>query len=184
MPQVALPTPVPLYSPSFPAGHTESSQTTPEIQTPEGQAAPPDYQAPKSLPPLRLRIASINVDWPVVLSNSKHMPRFKGIGWLLGSAYPGNLGNLVLYGHLDGPYSTLSRLSELGAGDEFSVLTPEAELTYVVDKVYETTASDVGALAPTSNATATLVTCSGHWDSIRQDYTHRLIVTAVLKSMP
>lgn len=129
-------------------------------------------------------IASINVDWPVVLSNSKHMPRFKGIGWLLGSAYPGNPGNLVLYGHLDGPYSTLSRLSELSTGDEFSVLTAEAGLTYVVEKAYETTADDVGALAPTSNATATLITCSGNWDPIGQDYSHRLIVTAVLKSTP
>src|SRR5205814_543012 len=73
------------------------------------------------LPPERIRIPRIGVDWPVVLSDITHLPRFNGVGWLQGSAYPGTAGNLVLYGHLDGRYATFGRLHELRAGDEFSV---------------------------------------------------------------
>jgi len=133
------------------------------------------------LPPLRLTIASIDVDLPVVLSNSKHMPQFKGVGWLMGSSYPGNAGNLVLFGHLDGPYATFSRLRELAPGDEFSVTTESADLRYQVTRLFDTLRDDVAVLSPTSGATATLITCSGQWDPVLGDYSHRLIVVAVLE---
>src|SRR5690349_3032139 len=68
--------------------------------------------APAALPPVRVRIPRIGVDWPVVLSDNADMPRFKGVGWLFGSAYPGWAGNMVLFGHLDGPYATFGRLPE------------------------------------------------------------------------
>lgn len=132
------------------------------------------------LPPLRLKIAGIDVDLPVVLSNSKHMPKFKGIGWLMGSAYPGKAGNLVLFGHLDGPYATFSKLRQLAPGDEFTVTTESDSLNYKVTRLFDTPRDDVAVLAPTGDATATLITCSGQWDPVLSDYSHRLIVVAVL----
>lgn len=106
------------------------------------------------------------------------MPHFKGVGWLLGSAYPGQLGNLVLFGDLDGPYSTFGRLPELHPSDEFSVVTDDATHIYRVAESYQTTPDDVELLAPTNEATATLITCSGHWNPVTQDYSHRLIIKA------
>lgn len=130
------------------------------------------------LPPVRLYMPGISTDWPVVLSNGKQLPRFKGIGWLLGSAYPGAPGNMVLFGHFDGEYATLTRLKELKPGDIFSVFTNGGEYRYRVRSSFETTPDDVGVMAPTDSATATLVTCSGRWDHVESMYDHRLVVTA------
>jgi sortase A len=85
---------------------------------------------------------------------------------------------MVLLGHLDGPYSTFLRLHELKPGDEFTVITEEAQHQYRVRSVYETTPDDVAVLAPTDAATATLITCSGKWIPAQSTYDHRLIVTA------
>lgn len=130
------------------------------------------------LPVARIVIPKIAVDRPVVLSENDHLPRFPGVGWLMGSAFPGTPGNLVLFGHLGGPYGTFMRLHELRPGDEFSVFTDAAEYNYRVRASYETTPDDVAVLAPTHAATATLITCSGPWDPIAQTNEGRLIVTA------
>ncbi len=137
---------------------------------------PPSVPAP--LPPLRLQIPRIGLDWPVVLSDNAHLPRFQGVGWLLGSAFPGATGNLVLAGHLDGRYATFARLHELQPGDLFSVVTTAARTRYRVRSLRQTTADDVAVLAPTATATATLITCSGLWDTAQRMYAQRLIVTA------
>jgi sortase A len=132
------------------------------------------------LPPKRIKIPRIGVDWPVVLSDNEHLPRFKGVGWLLGSAFPGAPGNMVLFGHLDGPYATFGRLHELQPGDEFAVTTDEGEFVYRVRSSFQTTPDDVSVLAPTDTPTATLITCSGRWDPLARTYSHRLILTADL----
>jgi sortase A len=130
------------------------------------------------LPPVRIPIPRIGVNWPVVLSTNDHLPRFKGVGWFLGSAYPGAAGNIVLFGHLDGPYSTFARLRELRAGDEVRVFTETQTHHYRVRTAFETTVEDVSVLAPTTGATATFITCSGQWNSTLHAYDHRLIVLA------
>jgi sortase A len=130
------------------------------------------------LPPLRITIPRLNVNWPVVLSTNDHLPHFKAVGWFLGSAYPGAAGNIVLFGHLDGPYSTFARLHELRAGDEVRVITEGQTHRYGVRRAFETTADDVAVLAPTAGATATFITCSGRWNSALHAYDHRLIVLA------
>lgn len=106
------------------------------------------------------------------------MPRFKGVGWLIGSAYPGEAGTVVLFGHLDGSYSTFGRLRELRPGDQFSIFTETGQYRYVVRKNFETTPDDVSVLVPTDRPTATLITCSGRWDPIAQNYSRRLIIQA------
>jgi len=130
------------------------------------------------LPPLRIEIPDIDADWPVVLADNSHMPRFKGVGWLMGSAYPGEVGNIVLFGHLDGSYSTFGRLKELRRGDQFSIFTETSEYRYLVLESIETTPDDVTVLAPTDRPTATLITCSGRWDPIAQNYSRRFIIEA------
>lgn len=140
--------------------------------------ATPTPTAPPLLPPERIIIPRLEMDWPVVLSTVDHLPQFTGVGWLLGSAFPGAPGNMVLYGHLGGPNGTFMRLHELQPGDEFSVMSAGAEHRYRVRSSQETTPDDVGVLAPTSTATATLITCSGPWDPVAQTNVRRLIVTA------
>jgi sortase A len=140
-------------------------------------ALPTEPPAPSYLPPLRIVIPRLGVDWPVVLADNNHMPRFKGVGWLMGSGFPGTPGNLVLFGHLDGPYATLGRLHELVAGDEFAVRTESGTARYQVSESREVLPDAVEVLAPTTDATATLITCSGDWDTLDGMYNHRLVVT-------
>jgi LPXTG-site transpeptidase (sortase) family protein len=130
------------------------------------------------LPPIRIAIPAIGVDRPVVLSTNDNLPRFKGIGWFLGSAFPGRAGNLVLLGHLDGPYATFGRLRELAQGAIFSVFTEAGEYQYRVERGFDVAADDVAVLAPATDATATLITCSGVWNKATQEYSQRYVVVA------
>ena len=123
-------------------------------------------------------IPKIGIDWPVVLSDNEHLPEFRGVGWLMGSSFPGVPGNMVLFGHLGGAHGTFMRLNELQPGDEFSIFTEARELHYRVRSSHETTPDDVGVLAPTDYASATLITCSGPWDPVAQTNQRRLIVSA------
>jgi sortase A len=161
---------------------TQTGGTTPpqssSTDTSPVQNKPAASDPVEVLPPLHVTIPGISVDWPVVLADNDHMPRFKGVGWMLGTAYPGEQGNMVLFGHLDGAYSTFGRLKELKPGDTFTVTTDSGSFTYLVRTTFETTPDDVSVLAPTNNATATLITCSGHWDALAQNYSNRLIVKA------
>ncbi len=141
-------------------------------------SASPRVMTRAVLPPVRVVIPGIEVDWPVVLSTNEHLPRFKGVGWFFGSAFPGATGNMVLFGHLGGQHGTFMRLHELQPGDEFHVMTEDGAYRYRVRDHHETSPDDVSALAPTHTATATLITCSGPWDPITQTNERRLIVTA------
>ena len=58
---------------------------------------------------------------------------------------------------------------------------PEEVFAYFLtldENVPKTNPDDVGVLAPTDNASATLITCSGPWDPIAQTKQRRLIVSA------
>ena len=147
------------------------------VLSPQASVVPYD---PLVLPPVRLSIPGIGSDLPVVLSNGINLPRFKAVGWLIGSAYPGTPGNMVLFGHLDGQYATLSRLKELRPGVRVTVSTKYGEYRYWVRSSWETTPEDVGVMAPTESATLTLITCSGRWDNSAGMYDRRLIVVADL----
>ena len=171
----ATPQPAPATSAAEEQQPEAASAAGPEEQQPEAAPTPAPQTA---MPPLRVRIERIGADWPVVLSHNEHLPQFKGVGWLMGSAFPGRPGNIVLFGHLGGPYGTFMRLHELQAGDEFSIITEDGEHRYRVRESYETTPDDVSPLVPTDTATATLITCSGPWDAARQTNERRLIVTA------
>jgi LPXTG-site transpeptidase (sortase) family protein len=153
------------------------AQRTPPSRGGEAGALP-DVAQPQVMPPIRLVIGETGSDWPVVLSNGVQLPRFKAVGWLLGSAYPGSTGNMVLFGHVDGKYATLERLKELIPGDTFLVHTSDAQYVYRVLSIFETDPYDVGVMAPTGTATATLITCSGRWDAAEGMYDRRLVVTA------
>jgi sortase A len=136
------------------------------------------------LPPERLIIPLIGADWPVVLATVEHLPRFRGVGWLLGSAFPGARGNLILFGHLGGANGTFMRLPELRPGDTFRVTTMDASYSYRVRETFNTTPDNIEVLAPSAGATATLITCTGPWDVAAQSNTLRLIVVADLVDGP
>ena len=149
----------------------------PPSSPPSGLPVP---AAASLLPPEQISLASLGVSWPVVLGDNENMPQFKGVGWLLGSGFPGQPGNMVLFGHLGGPFATFDQLHLLTIGDEFSVGTAEGSYRYRIRERFETSPSDVAVLTASTSATATLITCSGPWDPIAQTNERRLIVIADL----
>lgn len=168
--------------------HITLEQPSPALPIPTTRVAagstPTALPEPLVLPPERLHIPKINLDWPVVLSDNDHLPQFQGVGWMLGSAFPGAPGNMVLFGHLGGPNGVFQRLHELAPGDEFAVGTQRGEQHYRVQSTHETTPDDVSVLLPGDQAIATLITCSGPWNAALQTNERRLIVTARLIQQP
>lgn len=187
-PPTTVPTSLPLphiaaTAAAAPPATAASLTTTPPSVAAAATITPPPARTAAALPylpPERISIPSISTDWPVVLSTIDHLPEFRGVGWLLGSAFPGHAGNMVLYGHLGGEHGTFMRLHKLQPGAEFSVATAEHVYFYRVRESFETTPDDVGVMAPTSGATATLITCSGPWIPALQTNERRLIVVADL----
>lgn len=170
---------IPLIQPSPTVAPTaEAAAGASDAQaTPEAPVAP----TPETilLPPERLIIPRISINWPVTLADIDHLPEFRGVGWVFGTAFPGAPGNMVLTGHAGGPYATFERLHELQRGDEILVQTESATHRYRVQTIYETSPDDVLVMAPSDRTIATLITCSGDWIPERQTNARRLIVVAV-----
>jgi len=153
------------------------------VAAPDPGNTPAPSATPEVLPPERLIIPRINVDWPITPADVDHLPKFRGVGWIFGSAFPGMPGNMVLTGHVGGPYATLTRLHQVQPGDDILVQTETATHRYRVQTIYETTPDDVLAMAPSDKTIATLITCSGDWIPERQTNERRLIVVAAYEGI-
>lgn len=162
---------------------TVGASPTPTVLIAPGAADSRRAEGPPrpALPPTRLRIPRIGVDAPIVLADNDDLPRFKGVGWYVGTGYPGFRGNLVLFGHLNGPYETFGRLHELRANDQVSIEAMDRTYQYRVVEKRVVPASAVEVLAPTADSRATLITCTGTFYPLTRDYSDRLIVTALLQ---
>ena len=157
------------------ASRPASRPADPAPPTPAAGRKPPQ---PAVYPPRRLVIPSIGVSSPVVLGDNDHLPKFRAIGWYMGSAYPATRGNMVLFGHLDGPNATLGRLSELRPGEGVYVATRKGAFSYTVKSRRVVDRFDTSVMAPTSDARLTLITCAGEWLRDEGTYADRLIVVA------
>lgn len=135
-------------------------------------------EAKVALPPLQLVIPAIGVDVPVVLADNQHLPRVRAVGWFFRSAFPATAANMVLLGHVNGPAETFARLDELHPGDSIRVVTATAVQVYAVETLTIVNDSAVEVLAPTTEPVATLITCTGDWNSTTRSYNRRLVVRA------
>ncbi|MCX7928207.1 MAG: sortase [Patescibacteria group bacterium] len=87
-------------------------------------------------------------------------------GWGVGSAYPGEIGNVVIFGHAKD--NLFGNLKYIKKGDSVFVLTNKTWFEYKVDDVLEVLPTDTKIIAPSSEEKKlTLYTCSGYKDSKR-----------------
>ncbi len=170
-PQVVVLPPVPTAR-----GADAASGSAPPSPAPVARSARP------ILPPTRLRIPRLGLDVPIVLADNDDLPRFKAVGWYVGSGYPGFRGNVVLFGHLNGPFETFGRLDQLKPGDVATVEVPGGAFDYRVTTSSVVPEDRVEVLAPTPDAQLTLLTCSGTFFPVTRDYSDRLVVRAALVS--
>lgn len=179
-------TPTPLIvSVVLPSGHTPPT-------SPDG-ARPNEAEIPQHLKPLvqslanipmptpgpeqanRIQIPAIGVDAPIVQGDGWEQLK-KGVGQHIGSANPGDKGNVVLSAHNDIFGEIFRDLDQLEPGDEITVYTNQRAYTYVVSESEIVEPTQVELMESTSQPTLTLVSCYPYLvDDKRIAITSRLV---------
>ncbi|MCW5874939.1 MAG: class D sortase [Anaerolineales bacterium] len=164
------PSPAPLLGPVvLPSGHTAPSASN--------AAAPNEAEIPEHLRPLvqaytaalvmptpgpeqamGISIPAIGVNAPVVQGDDWEALK-RGVGQHIGSANPGQTGNLVLSGHNDIYGEVFRHLDQLDVGDEIVVLTAQNSYTYTVTGRRLVAPTFVEVMFPTPDTTITLISC-------------------------
>jgi sortase A len=102
-----------------------------------------------------LRIVKAGLEVPV-LDGVDDMSLNRGVGYIPGTAYPGEHGNVGIAGHRDGFFRILK---DVGKGDEVELETLGRIDIYQVQDIVIVNKDDVSVLRPTSVPILTLVTC-------------------------
>jgi LPXTG-site transpeptidase (sortase) family protein len=129
----------------------------------------------------RIVARSIQLDAPVVeakLHNREwEVPKFVA-GHLEGTALPGWGGNVVLSGHVQSLSSgnVFANIEKLKIGDEVVLRTNVGEVSYRVTGRNVVPNDDLSVTEPTPREEVTLITCTGTFNPLTRDYTHRLVV--------
>jgi len=129
-----------------------------------------------------LSIPKLGIDRAVVRSD--HTDLKQSLIHYAGTAFPGNLGNAVVFGHSVLPqffnptnYLTIfSTLHKLKVGDTMEIMADGATFTYKISDMYETSPDDLSPLAQVYNGRyLTLITCTPPGTYLR-----RLIIKAYI----
>jgi sortase A len=102
-----------------------------------------------------LRVPKAHIEVPV-FEGTDELVLNRGVGRIMGTALPGEAGNVGIAGHRDGFFRGLK---DIMIGDAVVLETARDTATYVVDRMTIVTPTDVSVLAPTATPTVTLVTC-------------------------
>lgn len=163
------------------------------LSLPIPREPPPVFEAPEQVtaavvysPAVRISIPSIDVDAPVVelgtIRNEKGELVWEtakhAVGHHMGTAHPGERGNVVMSGHISSPVrgegNVFSRLPELKVGETVVVQTAGETYRYRISDRRVVDPSEISVMNPTAAPILTLITCFPDWI-----YSHRLVVTGV-----
>jgi LPXTG-site transpeptidase (sortase) family protein len=188
---VPAPTAAPTASPSDLVTPTEGPAEPPcllvepevadfQLWSPKRVRAYEESRQEQSRGPLAvLRIPSIGLE-VAVLEGTDELTLNRGVGWIAGTARPGESGNLGIAGHRDGFFRGLKDLTR-GVPLELETLGG-ARLLYTIQDIWIVRPEDVQVLDPTPQPSLTLVTCFPfYYVGSAPD---RYIVRAVLGELP
>lgn len=166
-PATEAPTPL-VMAVVLPSGHTP-----PDAQ---GNTYPNDAEIPEHLRPMmqslanlpiptpgleqaiRIEIPTMKIDAPVVQGDGWEQLK-KGVAQHIGSANPGQPGNVVLSAH-DDVYGELFRdLDKLASGDQVMLYTQQRQYVYIVDRTEIVEPTAVEVMASSGTPTVTLISC-------------------------
>ncbi|MCA2002152.1 MAG: class D sortase [Chloroflexi bacterium] len=169
----ALNPPTPTATPLVMAVVLPSGHVPPDAQ---GNTSPNEAEIPEHLRPMvqslanlpaptpapnqavRIQIPSINVDAPVVQGDGWEQLK-KGVGQYIGSAAPGENGNVVLSAHNDVYGEIFRYLDRLVPGDKIILFTQQRQFVYVVDRTVLVEPTAVEVMASSGSPTVTLISC-------------------------
>ena len=163
------PQPTPLISAIvLPSGHTPPTSPggaqfnlneIPENLRPLVQSLPAIViPTPSPRQAVRMVISAINQDAPVVLGDTWEQLK-KGIAQHLGTADPGQPGNMVVSAHNDIFGQIFRDLDRLQPGDTVEVYTQAEKFVYVITGTRLVEPTEVGVMEPTVGPTLTLISC-------------------------
>lgn len=119
---------------------------------------PPPLPTPGPEQARRIQIEAINVDSSIYQGQDWEQLK-KGVGQHIGSAAPGQPGNLVLAGHNDIYGEIFRDLDQLARGDEIIISSERQTYTYVVRETLVVEPTDTWVMEPTEHPSATLISC-------------------------
>lgn len=162
---------------SFPPADLNLSELPGSSSPPEGLPLPlgVNVQSSPSLPPptagpespTRIVIPNLSIDWPIVEGDGWEELK-SGVGHHVGSANPGERGNLVLSGHDDIFGEVFKDLEKLQNGDLIQVFAGGHAFRYQVRAKRVVSPSELSVLEPTREPIVTLITCTPYRvDSMR-----------------
>ena len=162
-------TPTPLVmAVVLPSGHTPpdaQGNTRPNIEEIPSHLQPmvqslANIPVPTAAPDqaIRIQIPAIEIDAPVVQGDGWEQLK-KGVGQNIGSANPGQNGNVVLSAHNDVYGEIFRYLDKLQPGDEVVLYTQQRQYVYVVDRTALVEPTAVEVMASTGSPTVTLISC-------------------------
>jgi sortase A len=102
-----------------------------------------------------LRIAKIHVEVPI-LEGTDDLTLNRGVGHVIGTANPGENGNVAIAGHRDGFFRGLK---DVTVGDRIELVTLQRTEAYVIDRITIVERTDVSVLQPRVHSSLTLITC-------------------------
>jgi len=170
----------------LPSGHTPPNSP--------GGAQPNEAEIPEHLGPLvqslanipiptpgpeqaiRIQIPALNVDAPIVQGDGWEQLK-KGVGQHIGTANPGDSGNMVLSAHNDIFGEIFRDLDQLKNGDQVIIHTNQRSYTYVVSGNKTVEPTQVEVMEATSQPKLTLISC---YPYLVDD--QRIVVSARLQS--
>lgn len=136
------------------------------------------FPTPSAEQAIRIEIPAINVAAPIVIGDSFEQLK-QGVGQHLGSANPGDNGNLVLSAHNDVFGQIFRHLDKLSSGDRITVFTNLRAYTYEIDlETLDTLIVEptfVQVMDPTADSTVTLISCYPYLVN-----SQRIVVRAIL----
>ena len=145
--------------PTDPGGTRPNDSEIPENLRPLVQALPAVIiPTPSARQATRIVIPAIQVDAPIVKGDGWEQLR-RGVGQHIGTASPGQNGNLVLSAHNDIFGEIFKNLDMLLPGDTVTISTMGEQFTYVIKgtEIVEPTA--VSVMDPTTTPSLTLISC-------------------------
>ncbi len=133
------------------------------------------YQTPAPHNGVRIQIPALNIDAPIVRGDGPEQLK-KGVGQHIGTANPGEIGNMVLSGHNDTFGEVFRYLDQMKAGDKIIIYTFTRSYTYIVEGWSLVNPDQVDVMDPTPYESVTLISCYPYLID-----TQRIIVTARLQ---
>ena len=122
-----------------------------------------------------LRLEKLKIRVPV-FEGTDELALNRGVGWIAGTARPGDTGNIGIAGHRDGFFRALK---DIAPGDEIELSTTGGAAVYTVDRIQIVDPDNIDVLKSRGVPSLTLATCYPFY--FLGDAPKRFIVQAAFK---